>query len=302
MAVRAHPIVLHDPLPGGGQDATVTVEPLLAGEMQSPPAWLAREEGRLAGLRALGIGVPKSAYIWLPIPYFLVRHPTVGLMLIDTGFHPAVASAPAQNLGRIVRFVGVRTSSDRTTPARLRALGLEPKDIKVVVMTHLHWDHASAVSEFPRATFVVSDIEWQAAATDKRPALRGYRPAQFDFAFDYRSVDYDRAPNIASYSTFGRSFDLFGDGSIRLCFTPGHSAGHQSVVLRLRERDFVVAGDAIYLENQLDGGPEPSRPVDRHEWRRSLRELQRFREQHPDAVIVPGHDKDFWPRLEPRYE
>jgi glyoxylase-like metal-dependent hydrolase (beta-lactamase superfamily II) len=270
--------------------------------MSAPPQWLSQEPGRLAALRALGVGVPKSSFVWLPIPYFLVRHPTVGLILVDTGFHPAVTSAPRQNLGGIVRFVGVRTSPEQTTPAQLRSRGIQPKDVKVVVMTHLHFDHASAVSEFPGATFVVADLEWQAAATDKRPWLRGYRTGQFDFAFDYRSVDYDRAPNIASYSTFGRTFDLFGDGSVRLCFTPGHSAGHQSVVLRLRDRDFVVAGDAIYLESHLDGAPEPARPVDRHQWRRSLRELQLFRREHPDAVIVPGHDKDFWPKLEPRYE
>ena len=51
----------------------------------------------------------------------------------------------------------------------------------------------------------------------------------FDYAFDYRTVDFDRG-GIDSYASFGRTFDLFGDGSIRLAFTPGHSAGHMSVI------------------------------------------------------------------------
>lgn len=301
MAVRAQPTVLHAPLPGGAEGATVTVEPFSAGEMLMPPGMAERPGGRLWRLRSLGIGVPKSEWWPVPIPFFLVHHPSAGPILIDTGFHPSVATDPPQNLGRIVRFTSVRTTPEETAAARLRERGLEPKDVRYVILTHLHTDHASAVSEFPGATFVVGDLEWRTAAADKRPWLHGYRPAQFDFAFDYRSIDYDRG-NISSHATFGRSFDLLGDGSIQLCFTPGHTHGHQSVVLRLGQRPFAIAGDAIYLTRHLDGAPEPTTAADLHNWRRSMNELRLFREQHPDAIVVPGHDRDFWPGLAAKYE
>ena len=71
--------------------------------------------------------------------------------------------------------------------------------------------------------------------TGSQPTLNGYRRAHFDYAFDYRTVDFDRA-GIDSYASFGRTFDLFGDGSIHLAFTPGHSAGHMSVICRLKQR------------------------------------------------------------------
>ena len=58
----------------------------------------------------------------------------------------------------------------------------------------------------------------------------------FDYAFDYRTLSY-HTDAISSYATFGRTFDLFGDGSVRLASTPGHSAGHQSLICRLRDRD-----------------------------------------------------------------
>ena len=151
------------------------------------------------------------------------------------------------------------------------------------------------------ATFVVSDVEWEAATTDSRPALRGYRPSHFDYLFDYRTVDFD-GPLIGSYASFGRTFDLFGDGSIRLAFTPGHSAGHCSVICRLRERDLVIAGDAIYTYDQLEGGLPPPRPLDVHLWQRSLRELKQFNRTYPEAVIIPGHDPEDWQQLEARYE
>ena len=169
-------------------------------------------------------------------------------------------------------------------------------------MTHMHFDHASAISEFPNSTFIVSETEWEAAATGPRPILNGYRRHNFDFAFDYRTVDFDRG-GIDSYSSFGRTFDLFGDGSLHLAFTPGHSAGHMSVIARLKERDFVIGGDAVYTEGQLDGSaPLPPQPFDAHNFRRSLQELKLFKREFPNAIVTPGHDPEFYERLESRYE
>jgi glyoxylase-like metal-dependent hydrolase (beta-lactamase superfamily II) len=168
-------------------------------------------------------------------------------------------------------------------------------------MTHLHFDHASGMSEYPNSTFVISAAEWHAATTGSRPLMRGYRRAHYDYVFDYRTLAYD-GDHITSYSTFGRTFDLFGDGSVRLAFTPGHTLGHQSVICRLRERDFVIAGDAIFTIRQLESGQEQPWAHDAHTWRRSLQELQLFHRQYPQAVIVPGHDFEHWATLEARYE
>jgi len=302
MKVHAEPKGLTEPLPGGRDRATVVVEPLKAGEVQAPPAFFERAGGRLETLRTIGIGTPRSRFTWAPCPAFLIHHPSVGAILVDAGLHPSVAARPSANLGRLVASLGrPRLGAGQDVPAQLRARGLEPRDVKVVVMTHLHFDHASGMSEFPSSTFIVSAPEWRAATTDPRPILRGYRPAHYDYVFDYRTVAY-QGQAIGSYSSFGLTFDLFGDGSVRLASTPGHSAGHQSVICRLRDRDFVIAGDSIYTIAQLNGAPEPPRPIDRRLWRRSLQELRLFHRQYPQAVIVPGHDAEFWPSLEQRYE
>ena len=119
-------------------------------------------------------------------------------------------------------------------------------------------------------------------------------------AIEYRTLDYSHG--IESYSTFGRTFDLFGDGSVRLAYTPGHSAGHQSVICKLRDRDLVIAGDVVYTLSQLDTAPGPARPFDPHTFNRSLQELRLFARQFPQAVIIPSHDHELWPTLEQRYE
>jgi N-acyl homoserine lactone hydrolase len=300
MKLHADARPLDEPLPGGTRGASVSVEPLTAGEAQVPPGFHERPGGRFERLRVMT--TPRSRRRWVPCPVYLVRHPSAGLVLIDTGLHPSIAAKPRENFGRLAaRIMPPRLAPGQDVPAQLRARGLDAKQIGVVVMTHLHWDHASAISEFPGSTFVLSVAEWTAATTDRRPVLRGYRPAHFDYVFDYRTVSYE-GDRVSSYGTFGRTFDLFGDGSIRLAFTPGHTAGHQSVILRLRERDFVVAADAVYTMRQLDGGPEPLRPVDMHNWRRSRRELQLFHREYPQAVIVPGHDPELYSALAERYE
>jgi glyoxylase-like metal-dependent hydrolase (beta-lactamase superfamily II) len=301
MAVSVEPKPLHQPLAGGSPGATVAVEPLVAGHVDFARALMASPGGPFVQAKllwALLRGKPPNV---IPVPAFLLRHPSAGAVLVDTGLHPSIASDGRQNFGGLGNRFGKPSLQPREdVPSQLRARGIDPGEVPVVVMTHLHIDHSSAISEFPRSTFVVSAAEWRAASSGG--IGDGYRRSHYDYAFDYRTVDFDRA-TVGSYASFARTFDLFGDGSVRLAFTPGHSAGHLSVVCRLGQRDFVIGGDAMYYLAQLDGSvPPPPRPQDAHNWRRSLQELRLFHSQFPDAVITPGHDPEFYSRLEPRYE
>ena len=170
--------------------------------------------------------------------------------------------------------------------------------VRAVVMTHLHYDHASGVSAFPEATFVVARAEWEAAASGR--TLQGYRPRQFDHAFDWRAIDYASA-SLDSFAGFGRSVDLLGDGSIRLVFTPGHSAGHQSVVVRLHDRELLLTGDAAYRRATIDTGELPLFCADEHLYRRSLSEIRAYVERTPSAVVICGHDPEGWAELDAVY-
>lgn len=303
MKVHTEAKPLHEPLAGGTRGATVSVEPLLAGEVTWSRSMMESPGGRFLTvklLRALLTGKPEMV---VPCPAFLIRHPSAGAILVDTGLHPSVATDGGENFGRLAARLGKPTlAPGADVPAQLRRRGLDPGEIPIVVMTHLHLDHSSAISEFPNSTFVLSEVEWEAATVGPRPLLNGYRRRHFDYAFEFRTVDFDRA-GIDSYSGFGRCFDLFGDGSIRLAYTPGHSAGHVSVIARLSERDFVIGGDAVYTEGQLDGtAPLAPRPFDAHNYRRSLQELRLFRKEYPDAIVTPGHDPSFYAKLGDRYE
>jgi N-acyl homoserine lactone hydrolase len=299
VSVSVEPKPAELPLPGGREDATVRLHPLLAGEMSSPPGMIESPGGRFVRPRTL-LSRRKDR-VWVPVPAFLVEHPGAGPLLIDTGLHPSIAIDPKQSFGRLGAAVnGFRMEHDQGIAFQLRAHGVQPADVPLVVMTHLHWDHASGVSEFPDATFVVDRREWE-AATQPRGITRGYVTSQFDYPFDWRSVDYE-GPGIDSFATFGGAVDLFGDGSVRLLSTPGHTLGHQSVLLRLRGREALVCGDAAYTRRTIDGDAQPLLTADEHLFRRSLKEIGRFVERTPGLVVIPGHDRDEWPKLESVYD
>jgi glyoxylase-like metal-dependent hydrolase (beta-lactamase superfamily II) len=302
MKVEAKP--LHEPVAGGTPGSTVTVEPIVAGHVEWPLTMMESPGGALLTPRLLRDLLTGRGAVKVPCPTFLIRHPSIGAVLVDTGLHPSIATDPSENFGNLgARFGKPTLEPGEDVAAQLRQRGLEAGEVPIVVMTHLHMDHASGISEFPNSTFVVSEAEWRSATEDSRPALNGYRHAHYDHAFEYRTIDFDRS-SVDSYSSFARTFDLFGDGSVRLAYTPGHSAGHMSVIAHLRERDFVIGGDTAYMEAQLrqSGAPQAPRPYDAHNHRRSLQELELFAREYPDAIVTPGHDPEFFARLEKRYE
>lgn len=296
----ADPRPVHLPLPGGKEGATTAVRPLLTGRTIAPPGFLERPRGPLAFPRGMGMFTRRSQMGQVPVPAFLLNHPSAGPILVDTGLHASIADDPRENLGRRGAFLfGPEAPKGCDVPSQLRELGMEPTDVRLIVMTHLHWDHTSAVSEFPAATFVVDRREWAAARSGS--LRQGYRPELFDHAFDWRLVDYE-APGVDSFASFGRAVDLLGDGSIRLLSTTGHSPGHQSVLLRLGGgRELLLAGDAAYSRRTLEEDLIPTFCPDVHLYCRSLAEIRRYMTLTPAAEVICGHDAVCWPRLREVY-
>jgi glyoxylase-like metal-dependent hydrolase (beta-lactamase superfamily II) len=288
------------PLPGGAAGATVRVHPMRTGEIKAPAHFLQRPAGPLPTLRGLGLLSRRSRWGAVPVPAFAVEHPGAGLLLVDTGLHPAIPDDPVEGLGRVgARALAVTMRPEWAVPAQLRGRGLEPGDVRTVVMTHLHYDHTGAASEFPQAAFVVDRAEW--ASAHSSGLRKGYRRAHLDHPLDWRLLDFTAA-DVGSYETFGRALDLLGDGSIRLVSTPGHSRGHLSVLLRLAGgRELLLTGDAAYARRSIDEGLLPTLCEDVHRYRRSLAELRRYVERNPDIDVICGHDAECWPAVRDHY-
>lgn len=288
------------PLPGGRKDACVRVHPVRTGTITVPPGFFQVPSGPLGRLRGMGLHVGRGSWPRVPVPAFIVEHPGAGVVLIDTGLHETAATRPRAALGPSAWLMPVEMSPDDALPKRLLGLGLEPRDVSLVVMTHLHTDHASGIAEFRDATFVVDHREWEAACAGG--LTDGYRRQLFDHPFDWRTLDFDTI-GVSSFETFASTVDLFGDGSVRVIASPGHSAGHCSVLLRLsRGRELLLTADAAYSTRTIRDRLVPLFCADEHLYLRSLGEIRRFLERTPGAIVICGHDPDQWPTLAPVYD
>jgi len=270
----------------------VTYEAIHVGDVTAPRVWIFRAEGR-GGLRtATDMLVPGDKTIVMPLLFFVVRHPSHGVVLVDTGLHPDAATNLARDYGRVtaMMFRSLRPA-DQTFAEQLRGAGVEPDEIETVVMTHLHADHTSGMRQLGAAAFVTSDAEWK-AATSRGAVLGGYVGHHLPSPDRVRQINFDREGR--SHAQFARAVDLFGDGSIRLVSTPGHTPGHLSVLLQLADEQVLLIGDAVYTLRSLREELLPLRTVDDDRYLRSLREIKAFAAAQPEARLIPTHDEDAW--------
>jgi N-acyl homoserine lactone hydrolase len=286
------------PLWEGQSGATLTLHPLLCAQVGMPPNWFHRRRGALEALKAFGVGVPEDGLMEIPIPAYLLEHPSAGAVLVDTGMHGSLADGGgrerARNLGPIGQMMSRHASMrpDQTVAAQLRAHGMSAADIRLVVMTHLHFDHASALCDFPNATVLVDEREWEAAWA-RGGVLNGYSRAQLDPGLSYCTIDFTAA-SVVPRAPFERTVDVFGDGALTLCATPGHTAGHLSLIARLEGGEVLLSADAAYTMATIRDGERPWLTHDRKAFEHSLRQIQAYDRENPDALIIPGHDMKAW--------
>jgi glyoxylase-like metal-dependent hydrolase (beta-lactamase superfamily II) len=209
-----------------------------------------------------------------------------------------VATDRAANLGRAGAAIHrVRMRPEDAVGPQLRARGVDPADVKTVVMTHLHFDHASGAGQLPGATFVVDAAEWGPASSGG--VLQGYHPPHLLGSLDWATIELSAAP---AADGFDHVADLLGDGSIRLVSTPGHTAGHMSVLVRLAGGELLLTGDAAYARRTIQERLVPLFIAgSRADYERSLGQIAGWVAAHPGATVICGHDPWSWPELEPVY-
>lgn len=180
-----------------------------------------------------------------PTTAALIEHPKHGLILWDTGINDAVADPDRGDAywgpGLRAAFGTHAFTRDHAIDAQIRRLGHQPKDVKYVVYSHLHLDHAGGMSYFPDAIHVVQRDEIRYALWPDSWTRPVY--CQNDFA-DIRKL------NILEIDG---DFDLFNDGTMKLLKTPGHAPGHQVLLLDLPQHGrLCLAADTGHQRDGFD--------------------------------------------------
>jgi N-acyl homoserine lactone hydrolase len=281
----------------GAAAASVRLHPINSGEIQLRGLNPRPPRRGLAKLPRTLLGSMARRADWYPVPAFLVEHPRRGPFLIDVGYDPSVSSDPAETLGFLFGKVAMKHRlAEQDVAEQVTARSVDPEDVSLVVMTHLHIDHVSASRQWPQATFVVDAAERAAAQRGLGP----YVKSNLATIERWREIDFAGADS-QPFESFGRTVDLFGDGLVRLVSSPGHSLGHLSVLLRLRDRYALICGDAAMSTAELREPVIDGIIVDQDSYIRPGDEAREFMRAHPDTLAIPSHDKELWSGLEPSY-
>jgi N-acyl homoserine lactone hydrolase len=228
----------------------------------------------------------------LDMPAFLIKHPREGYVLFDTGLQPEFAVDGKKVLGRLNYWVVPFTQQrGQDLVAQLKADGVDPSEIRWVVVSHMHLDHTGMLDAFPSATVIADKREWEAQRERKAKKKLAYEPdpAALEQKLKVRLVDLSSAP---SFGSFDHAQDLFGDGSLQLIEMSGHTAGSLGLWAGLDDGPVLLAGDATWI---LDNHQDLALPIKREMfsvdlyWRR-LYQMKYMQEALPRLVIFPGHD------------
>lgn len=197
----------------------------------------------------------------------------VGAVLVDTG-----PGAQADGLGLHSPW---KRRPEHDPATALRAAGVDPAQLEWVVLSHLHYDHASNLDAFPRATFVVQADELHAAVDPIRPQRAIYE-------FGYPGVQPPWMTVTDRLLTVRGDRDLLP--GLSLLLLPGHTPGMQGVLVRTRAGDHLLASDLVSLqENWGSGGPDdwiaPGIHVDLSACERSFARIR-----DTGATVLPSHD------------
>ncbi len=223
---------------------------------------------------------PREENIELPVSCVLMRHPQ-GNVLFDTGCHPSVAENAEARWGGLVKYITPIMPPGENVLTGLRAVGLGPDDIDVVVCSHLHPDHCGCNEFFKKSTIIVHRRELEAARAPEA-AKAGYFPADWDHPIPMKQIE-------------GQT-DIFDDGRIVLLPLPGHTPGTVGALVRLdRDGEFLFASDAVSIRGNLDRDIVPRNTWNAEECLKTFAEIRKL--ESGGARIVCSHDAAEWETL-----
>lgn len=197
-------------------------------------------------------GVSDSPFAHLACHCLLIET-NAGLVLVDTGLGTRDVDHPEKRLSEFFRALcNLQLLREETAVAQVRALGFDPADVRHIVVTHLDFDHAGGIEDFPRATVHLTAREKEVADAGEGGAFVGtrrYRPQQWDEASDWRLYPFGGGERWFGFDAVRELEGL--PPEILLVPLAGHTWGHAGVAIREPDGWMLHAGDAYFYRGEV---------------------------------------------------
>ena len=212
----------------------------------------------------------------VPVPSYLIEHPK-GRVIFDTGLHVDTQTDPSRRLGRLAPIHTVGFKPGEEIAARLSSLEVAPAKIDFIINSHLHFDHCGGNEQLPNATLLIQRREWEAGHNADLIESVYYDPHDYDHGHQVKLIDGEH--------------DLFGDGRVVCIPTPGHTPGHQSLLVHLKKTgDVVLSGDVVHFRSNWDNRRVPGFNYDKDKSLASMDKITRILDEK-HAQLWINHDR-----------
>jgi glyoxylase-like metal-dependent hydrolase (beta-lactamase superfamily II) len=241
-------------------------------------------------------GAPKKT-IRFYATYAVIKHPKHGVILFDTGYTKRFFSSTSAYPYKLYRaFTPVFIKPEEEAAAQLKADGIQPEDVRYIIVSHFHADHIGGLRDFPNARFICdraayNDIKGKSGLSALK---KGFLPAQLPEDFTKRTDFINVEKGTSKDEHLGALHDLLDDGSILLTRLDGHAKGQLGALLQTEKGRVFLISDAAWLKPAYIDLKLPH-PIVRlffdswADYKASLNRVHNYHEAHPDTLIIPCH-------------